>query len=164
MNPSLPAQRNELNTAANSCTVRLADWQDDGWALRAIREAVFIREQGVPAELEWDEFDASCVHLIARDASQNAIGTARLLPHGDFGRMAVLKEWRGKGVGGALMHRLLEEAAKRQIQQVALNAQAYAVGFYARFGFRVVGKQFIEAGIPHVRMVLVLAGSPVDQP
>ncbi|WP_090829107.1 GNAT family N-acetyltransferase [Nitrosovibrio tenuis] len=144
-------------------TVRIADWRNDSQVLHAVREAVFIREQGVPAELEWDEFDAGCIHLIARDAAQKGIGTARLFPHGVIGRMAVLKEWRGKGVGATLMHCLLEEAIKRQIQQVVLHAQAHAGGFYARFGFRAVGKQFMEAGIPHVRMVLRLAGRSVDQ-
>jgi predicted GNAT family N-acyltransferase len=146
-------------------TVHIADWHHDGWALREIRQMVFIREQGVPAELEWDGLDPGCVHLIALDAAWNAIGTARLLlqdAHGAVGRMAVLKEWRGKGVGRALMRRLLEEAIKRQIQQVVLNAQAYAVEFYAKFGFRIVGKQFVEAGIPHVRMALRLTDRPVD--
>ncbi len=148
----------------NIYTVHIADWHHDGWALRAVREMVFIREQGVPAELEWDELDACGMHLIAMDAARNAIGTARLLlqdAQGAVGRMAVLKEWRGKGVGNALMRRLLEEADKRQIRQVTLNAQVHAAGFYARFGFLVAGKQFMEAGIPHVRMVL-LADRPVD--
>ena len=128
--------------------------------MRAVREAVFIREQGVPVELEWDEFDADCIHLIAVDAAENAIGTARLLQQGEnggIGRMAVLKEWRGKGVGDALMRHLLKEAAALEIQQLTLNAQAYAVGFYARFGFAAMGNQFLEAGIPHVKMALRLA-------
>jgi predicted GNAT family N-acyltransferase len=145
-------------------SVRIADWHDHGKALRAVREAVFIREQGVPAELEWDELDAKCVHLMALDAAENVIGTARLLlqqgAQGRIGRMAVLKEWRGKGVGDALMRRLLKEAAARQIQQLTLSAQVYAVGFYTRFGFTAVGKQFIEAGIPHVKMALWLTGRP----
>jgi predicted GNAT family N-acyltransferase len=146
-------------------SVRIADWHDQGGALRAVREAVFIREQGVPVELEWDEFDADCIHLIAVDAAENAIGTARLLQQGEnggIGRMAVLKEWRRKGVGSTLMRRLLEEAIKWQIQQVVLNAQAYATGFYAKFGFTAMGNQFLEAGIPHVKMALRLAGSLAD--
>ena len=144
----------------NIYSVRIADWHDQGGALRAVREAVFIREQGVPVELEWDEFDADCIHLIAVDAAENAIGTARLLQQGEnggIGRMAVLKEWRGKGVGDALMRHLMKEAAALEIQQLTLNAQAYAVGFYARFGFAPMGNQFLEAGIPHVKMALRLA-------
>ncbi|MDE2367167.1 MAG: GNAT family N-acetyltransferase [Betaproteobacteria bacterium] len=132
-------------------------------ALRAVREAVFIREQGVPVELEWDTFDANCTHLIASDPAGGPIGTARLLPHGSAGRMAVIKEWRGRGVGSALMRHLLDEAMKRRVQEVALSAQAHATEFYARFGFRVTGKEFMEAGIPHVRMVLRLTDEPVNQ-
>ena len=136
--------------------VRVARWHDDNRALRMIREAVFIHEQGVPAALEWDEFDATCMHLLATDSSGKPIGTARLLPNGSIGRMAVLAEWRNKGVGTALMQRLLEEARNRQIRQVILNAQTHATGFYGKFGFQPVGKEFIEAEITHVRMVLRL--------
>ena len=141
----------------NSFTVRLASWQDDGPALHAIREAVFVHEQQVPVELEWDEFDASCLHLLALDSVGNPIGTARLLPDGHIGRMAVLREWRGRGVGSALLQRLLEEAKKQHLQQVIVNAQSYAAGFYTKFDFQTTGKEFIDAGIPHVRMVLHLS-------
>ena len=124
---------------------------------------VFIREQGVPAELEWDELDAGGMHLIAMDAARNAIGTARLLHRMSKGRRSYgsTKGMERKRRRHALMRRLLEEAGKRQIRQVTLNAQVHAAGFYARFGFLVAGKQFMEAGIPHVRMVL-LADRPVD--
>lgn len=141
----------------NGYTVRIASWQNDGLALRMIRETVFIREQHVPVELEWDEFDTNCLHLLAMDSAENPIGTARLLSDGLIGRMAVLKEWRGRGVGSALVLRLLEEARKRQIQQVALNAQLHATGFYLKFNFQMVGKEFMDAGIPHVRMNLQLS-------
>ena len=141
-----------------SFTVRFANWQADGPALRAIRETVFIHEQHVPVELEWDEFDAVCLHILAVDSAGNPIGTARLLPDGHIGRMAVLKEWRGRGVGGVLLQRLLEKAKKRHLRLAIVNAQTYAAGFYTRFGFRTVGEEFIDAGIPHVRMVLQLCG------
>lgn len=141
----------------NSYTVRIAGWQDDGLALRMVRETVFIREQHVPAELEWDEFDMNCLHLLAMDSADNPIGVARLLSDGLIGRMAVLKEWRGRGVGSALLLRLLEEAKKRRIQQVALNAQLHAIGFYLKSGFRMTGEEFMDAGIPHVRMSLRLS-------
>jgi predicted GNAT family N-acyltransferase len=140
----------------STCVVRAARWQDDSRALRTVREAVFIHEQGVPAALEWDELDATCMHLLAMDSSGKPIGTARLLPDDSIGRMAVLTEWRNKGVGTALMQRLLEEARNRQIRQVILSAQTHATGFYGKFGFQSVGKEFMEAGIPHVRMVLRL--------
>ena len=103
-------------TGMDIYSVRIADWHDQGRALRAVREAVFIREQGVPAELEWDELDAKCIHLMAMDAAGNVIGTARLLQQhglrGGIGRMAVLKEWRGKGVGDALLRCLLKPASR----------------------------------------------------
>ena len=127
--------------------------------MRAIRETVFVHEQHVSVELEWDEFDANCLHILAVDSAGNPIGTARLLPDGHIGRMAVLKEWRGCGVGSTLLQRLLEEAKKRQLRLAIVNAQTYAAGFYTRSGFRTEGEEFIDAGIPHVRMVLQLPGS-----
>jgi predicted GNAT family N-acyltransferase len=137
-------------------TIRTASWQEDSRALRAVREMVFIREQGVPVELEWDEFDVACVHLLARDSLGNPIGTARLLPDASIGRMAVLKDWRGKGVGSALLHQLLKEAENRQFPAVTLNAQIHAIRFYNRFGFQQIGSEFLDAGILHVKMLLRL--------
>ena len=134
-------------------TIRSANWQDDGHFLRIIRETVFVKEQQVPVELEWDEFDNDCLHLLAIDTSGRPIGTARLLSDGHIGRMAVLKEWRGKGVGSAMLSRLLAETDDRHIRQAVLNAQIVAADFYKKFGFQVAGEEFIEAGIPHVKMI-----------
>jgi len=141
----------------NGCTLRIAKWQNDSGALRAIRETVFIHEQTIPPELEWDEIDANCIHVLAMDSAGKPIGTARLSSDGSIGRMAVLKDWRGKGVGSALVQCLLGEARSRQIKQIGLNAQTYAVGFYLKFGFQQVGEEFLDAAIPHVRMVLRLS-------
>jgi predicted GNAT family N-acyltransferase len=94
-------------------------------------------------------------HVIARDADGGAIGTGRLLPHGNpghIGRMAVLADWRGNGVGRALLERLLELAAASHMQHLALHAQTQAGGFYRRFGFVEDGPEFMEAGIPHRTM------------
>ena len=137
-------------------TLRFASWQNDGHLLRNIRETVFIEEQQVPVELEWDGLDRKCLHVLALDTCGRPIGTARFLPDGHIGRMAVLKEWRGKGVGSAMLSRLLAEAKKRSIYQVVLNAQTTAADFYKKFGFQLEGKEFIDAGIPHVKMVLKL--------
>lgn len=136
-------------------SVRFATWLDDGCELRIIREIVFINEQQVPVELEWDELDHNCIHVLAVSDGK-PIGTARCLTNGHIGRMAVLKEWRRNGVGSALLHWLLEEIRGRRMQQALLNAQIGAVGFYRKFGFQVVGKEFMEAGIPHVKMILKL--------
>ena len=137
-------------------TIQLADWQTDNSAVRSIREIVFIQEQHVPVDLEWDQFDESCLHLLALDATNRPIGTARLLQDGHIGRMAVLKEWRGCGVGAALLKHLLREAKMRGLAIVIVNAQTYAVNFYMRFGFQSKGNEFLDAGIPHVQMILQL--------
>jgi predicted GNAT family N-acyltransferase len=135
--------------------VREADWIRDADVLRAIREQVFIREQAVPPALEWDGLDPHCVHVIAECDGQ-AVGTGRLLPDGHIGRMAVLREWRRRGVGAALMTRLIDLARARGFQLLALNAQTHAIAFYQRFGFVCEGPEFEDAGIPHVRMIRAL--------
>lgn len=137
-------------------SVRPADWARDEPTLRAIRHRVFVVEQGVPESLEWDGVDASCGHVIAEDGDGFAIGCGRLLPDGHIGRMAVLSDWRGRGVGGAMLERLIELARERGDREVALNAQAHAMPFYARFGFVPVGDPFDEAGIPHHAMTRLL--------
>lgn len=131
--------------------IRLAGWEADRPALSAIREQVFIVEQSVPREMEWDEFDAVSRHVVA-EAGGQAIGTGRLLPDGHIGRMAVLPEWRGQGVGGALLRTLLDMARADGHERAVLNAQVRALAFYRRFGFEPEGETFLEAGIPHVAM------------
>lgn len=143
-----------VSTRHGYCTVRVASWKNDRQALRLVREAVFIREQGVPVELEWDEHDATCIHLLALDPAGNAIGTARLLPNGSIGRMAVLAAWRKTGIGSFLLRQMLNEAKNCRLTQVSLNAQVHALEFYRRFGFIVTGGKFMDAGIPHVTMSL----------
>ncbi|MCC7218007.1 MAG: GNAT family N-acetyltransferase [Burkholderiales bacterium] len=140
-------------------TVRLADWQRDRDALALVRNAVFIVEQGVPANLEWDDVDRACVHALALDAEGRAVGCGRLLPDGHVGRMAVLAPWRSRGVGSALLQRLIEVAIARGDARVALNAQVQAMPFYERFGFAAVGAPFDEAGIPHQAMSRSLSSS-----
>lgn len=124
--------------------------------LRAVREAVFVREQGVPLALEWDELDPRCRHVLARDAAGRPIGTGRLTPDRRIGRMAVLADWRGRGVGDALLRALLDEARELGCREVSLHAQASAIGFYALHGFLPFGERFVEAGIDHQSMHLVL--------
>jgi predicted GNAT family N-acyltransferase len=134
----------------------VADWSPIMYEARAIRDVVFIQEQGVPRELEWDEFDAVSWHAIAYNAEQRACGTGRLLPAqqgvGSIGRMAVLAEYRGQGVGAALLLALLERAQQRHDVGVRLHAQTHALGFYEKFGFVKEGEGYLEAGIPHYSM------------
>lgn len=136
----------------NKITVRLADWHKDNADIRRIREAVFIAEQNVPAELEWDSDDNDAIHFLAVEGDY-AIGTARLLLDGQIGRVSVLKDWRGLKVGDALMQAAIVEAQGRDLSQQMLTAQVHATAFYERLGFRVVSEEFLEAGIPHVDMV-----------
>ena len=134
--------------------VQIVSWEEAATALRVIRTAVFIREQQVPEELEWDQFDAVSVHALAINNAGQPVGTARLLPDGHIGRMAVLKEWRGQGLGSALLTKLLQVLVKRRQFQAQLHAQTSAIPFYKKFGFEIAGEEFIEAGIPHVKMTL----------
>jgi predicted GNAT family N-acyltransferase len=132
-----------------SFQVRLADWVRDQTALRSVREAVFVHEQAVPLELEWDGIDPQCVHVLAENEQGIAIGTGRLLPDGHIGRMAVLAQWRGRGVGSALLRMLIACARGRGAREVVVNAQTHAVAFYRRHGFVEEGGTFLDAGIPH---------------
>ncbi|MDY7067058.1 Predicted N-acyltransferase, GNAT family [Pseudomonas extremaustralis] len=136
----------------NKIHVRVADWQKDIAEIRRIREAVFIAEQSVPPELEWDADDADAVHFLAYEGDF-PIGTARLLPSGEIGRVSVLKDWRGLKVGDKLMEAVIGEAEKRGQTRQFLSAQVYAAPFYERLGFKIVSEEFLEVGIPHVDMV-----------
>jgi predicted GNAT family N-acyltransferase len=136
----------------NKIRVRVADWQKDNADIRRIREAVFIAEQSVPPELEWDAEDADALHFLALEGDY-PIGTARLLPDGEIGRLSVLKDWRGLKVGDALLKAVIAEAERRNLKEQKLSAQVYATAFYERFGFTVVSEEFLEAGLPHVDMV-----------
>ncbi|MEO6421132.1 MAG: GNAT family N-acetyltransferase [Candidatus Nitrotoga sp.] len=121
-----------------------------------VREAVFMVEQGVSAELEWDGIDGACHHALALTASGDAIGCGRISPEGYIGRVAVLSAWRGKGVGSSLMESLLGYARSQHYAQVELGAQIQAVPFYRRFNFTEVGESFMDANMPHIKMQLRL--------
>ncbi|MEQ8515710.1 MAG: GNAT family N-acetyltransferase, partial [Chromatocurvus sp.] len=131
--------------------LRRADWQRDQDTLKELRETVFVREQGVPPEIEWDGKDAAAAHVIAERGGQ-AIACGRLMPDGKIGRMAVLPEARGTGVGAGVMTALVELAMRQGLRSVYLHAQSHAAGFYDRQGFSREGSAFLEAGIEHVAM------------
>jgi predicted GNAT family N-acyltransferase len=139
-------------------SVASTSWAADHETLSHIRFTVFVREQGVPPEIELDSADADTmrvIHAIARSAGGQAIGTARLLldqPIPRIGRMAVLKAWRGAGVGHALLEHLCNVARDRGFVSVRLFAQMHATPFYYREGFLSHGAEFTEAGIPHLEM------------
>ncbi len=135
--------------------LRPGRWIDDVVAIAKVRRAVFIEEQAVPEVMEWETIDAECDWFVALDGAE-LVGIARLTPQGRIGRMAVLKNWRGKGIASGLLSLTLERAKTRGLAQVELHAQSHAIGFYERFGFIAVGVEFDEAGIPHRQMGLNL--------
>ena len=138
-------------------SVRIVSWHEAAAQLSAVRRSVFIEEQRVPEELEWDGEDEGAIHALASDSKGQPIGTGRLLKHdvlGHIGRMAVVSAWRGQHVGSAILQLLLDAAVESGCIGLCLNAQTYAVPFYERFGFRCEGEEFSDAGIPHFRMCL----------
>ena len=137
--------------------VEPADWATDYEALRAVRDPVFVDEQNVPIEDEIDALDPLSRHVVARDAEDRPIGTGRLSPERLIGRMAVLKEWRGRGVGEALLAALLDQARALGYPAVELHAQSHAIPFYEKFGFTAYGEEFDECGIVHRMMRIELA-------
>lgn len=138
--------------AAEPCRVELMSWNEAAAEATPLRERVFVVEQGVPAELEMDEFDTVCRHALARGADGAVIATGRLLPDGHIGRMAVDADWRNRGVGGEVLEALVREARTRGMAEVVLNAQVHAQAFYERHGFVAEGAIFLEAGIEHRTM------------
>lgn len=131
--------------------IELCDWNDAHAAASRIRTAVFVEEQRVPPEIEMDDMDAVSVHALAF-VDGKAVGTGRLLPDGHIGRMAVLREARAQGVGGAILERLVEEATRRGFREAVLSAQTHALEFYRKHGFAAVGEVYEEAGIAHQEM------------
>lgn len=148
------------NLSIRQFNIREADWAIDGNVLSNIRRLVFIVEQDVPQEEEWDGKDEESWHWMATDDDDAAIGTARLLPDGQIGRMAVLEKFRGSGVGAALLEQAVDKARHLGFREVSLNAQTHALAFYERAGFVAVGDEFEEAGIAHQKMTRTL--EPLD--
>ncbi|WP_404473799.1 GNAT family N-acetyltransferase [Vreelandella venusta] len=131
------------------------DWHTLGDAASAIRSTVFIDEQRVPQEEEWDGRDPECHHFLATLDGQ-PVGTARLLPDGHIGRVAVLSSARGKGIGIQLMEAAIQAARDAGHTTAELSAQLHALAFYERLGFVAYGDVFMDAGIPHRHMALTL--------
>ncbi len=132
------------------------DWDSLREHAQALRIEVFVVEQGVPVELEWDEADEVSTHAVAYDEEGQPVATGRLLPDGHIGRMAVRKSARGQGIGAQVLRALLEEAKRLGYPELVLHAQTHAASFYLRHGFALRGEEFIEAGIPHRLMTLTL--------
>ncbi len=135
--------------------IRLADWEKDKTALRAIRNQVFIKEQNVPEDMEWDEFDSTATHFLAM-RNNLPIACARLKADGQIGRMAVLAGYRNKGTGKKLLQFVLQTASEKKFKEVYLHAQVAAIAFYEKHSFVLQGDVFYEAGIPHRAMLKII--------
>ncbi len=124
-------------------------------AVRQIRSQVFILEQQVPPELEWDELEERAVHVLCRRDGAPAAAGRLVVTDGraKIGRVAVLKRYRGQGLGAAVCRKLIEIAHDEGAREIYLNAQLHARGFYEKLGFTARGEIFEEAGIDHMRMV-----------
>ena len=132
--------------------VELMPWEKAQPVAAPLRFAIFVGEQNVPRGIELDDMDEKSLHAVAFDEAGKAIGTGRLLPEGRIGRMAVVKEWRRRGVGAELLEALVAEARRRGFTEVALSAQLQAAEFYRSHGFVAEGKVYEEAGILHQAM------------
>lgn len=132
------------------------DWETHRESLQAIRGEVFIEEQGVPKEIEWDGQDDVAHHFMAINEAGQRIGCGRLLPGGKIGRMAVLPGFRNQGVGRRILDAVIQDARELALTRVTLHAQADAINFYRRAGFLPEGVEFTEAGIPHQAMAMEL--------
>ncbi|EXB95662.1 TPA: GNAT family N-acetyltransferase [Acinetobacter baumannii] len=121
-----------------------------------IREQVFIQEQGIAPEDEWDDFDSTAMHFMVYDKEQ-PIATARLLPQHSVGRVAVLMPYRKQGIGKILMQHIIEYARQHKLPYLKLSAQTYVTAFYEALGFKVQGEVYQDCGIPHIDMALALS-------
>ncbi len=144
--------------------IRVGSWGDLGEGARLVRSEVFLQEQRIPIEMEWDEADETSVHAVAINRLGLPVATGRLLPHtrdargvGRIGRMAVSRVLRGGSLGRDILNALMCMAAQRGDHEICLHAQRSAEGFYARLGFVARGEPFEEAGIAHIEMYKTLA-------
>jgi YbgC/YbaW family acyl-CoA thioester hydrolase len=137
--------------------IKTGNWAALGADAGKVRTAVFVEEQGIPLEMEWDEADNTAVHAVAYNGLAQGIATGRLVTQaegvGKIGRMAVHRALRGSRVGGEILHALMDVARQRGDREVMLYAQRSAEGFYQRLGFVTRGEPFEEVGIPHIEMV-----------
>jgi len=140
----------------NNLKIEIVKWLDEHESLTMIREKVFIKEQKVMPQLEWDGIDERAIHFLALKDNK-AIGCARALViehHMQLGRMAVLKEYRHQNVGKALLEKAIVTAKLNQLSSIYISAQCHAIDFYKKFGFKVTSDIYLDAEIPHHDMKL----------
>jgi predicted GNAT family N-acyltransferase len=136
----------------NDIAISTVSWFDKQAELISVRRAVFIEEQKVPESVEIDGRDPDCYHVLACDGGGKPIGTVRMDRTGKIGRMAVLPEYRGLGVGAKMLQAIIDCGRSKGITDFHLSAQISAIGFYRKMGFETYGEEFEEAGIKHINM------------
>jgi len=141
---------------SNPFTVSLVSWHDGEPLLKSIREAVFVREQGVFAESEWDGKDEGCRHALALSLQGDAIGCGRMMPDGHIGHIAVLPQWRQQKVGRAIVEALIDYARAHDYPQISVEAQPQYMQFYRENGFVEQGEAFVNGGVQRIKMALQL--------
>ncbi len=146
------ADKNEHIMQATIQLLQL-DWAEAQSLAKPIRTSVFINEQHVPEAEEWDDDDATALHIIVIKNSE-VIATARLTQQGKIGRMAVLKDHRKQGIGSMMLTELIKVAKQRELKEIKLWSQTHAQDFYKKHGFIAQGDEFLDAGIPHIEMRL----------
>lgn len=146
----------EISPAMTSkVIIQQVTWQDAENKLRAVRTPVFIQEQFVTPEFEWDEIDSSAVHLIALFEDE-PIACLRIIHYEKIGRMAVIKKWRGNGLGAALLNMAIKICKEHGSKYLFLSAQTHAINFYLKAGFKQTSDVYTDVDIPHVDMRLDL--------
>ena len=138
----------------NDFVITIVKWSDKQAELYSVRRAVFIEEQNISESIELDGKDPDCFHVLASDKKGRPVGTARMDRKGKIGRMAVLNDYRRRGIGRKLIQALMDHGRKNAITDFHLSAQITATGFYRKMGFEPSGEEFTEAGIKHINMKL----------
>jgi len=149
---SKPSNPNNPIDAMNDFDIAIVSWSDKQAELYSVRRAVFIEEQNISESIELDGRDSDCFHVLASDTKGKPVGTARMDGKGKIGRMAVLKNYRRRGIGRKMIQALMDFGRKNSITDFHLSAQITAIGFYEKMGFEPSGEEFIEAGIKHINM------------
>jgi len=138
----------------NDFVIAIVNWSDKQAELTSVRRAVFIEEQNVPESIELDGLDPDCFHVLASDTKGRPVGTARMDGKGKIGRMAVLHDYRRRGIGRKMIQALMDYGRKNSITDFHVSSQINAIGFYRKMAFEPFGEEFIEAGIKHINMKL----------
>jgi predicted GNAT family N-acyltransferase len=144
-----------MTSKLNQVKIQQVTWKAAENELRAVRTPVFIQEQFVTPEFEWDDIDASAVHLLAMYENQ-PVACLRIIHYQKIGRMAVIKQWRGIGLGAALLEKAISICKEHGSKNIHLSAQTHAINFYQKAGFTQISAEYTDVDIPHVDMQLDL--------